>query len=167
MIAHQYLIREKKKIEEKDLIDFLPSEILLSNSEIRIIDKGIASKIIIEYEWLGTMPYITKYHFGLYFKINNKEYLGGVVTFGDDYTENTGVWKKYGFEDKLILLNRGVCLWWTPKNSASYLISRACKWIKDNTKYRIITATVDPAAGEIGTIYQSLNWKYFGLMSGN
>jgi len=77
------------------------------------------------------------------------------------------VWDKYGFTNKILLLSRGVCLWWTPKNTASFFISRVCKWLKNNTKYRIITATVDPAAGEIGTIYQSLNWLYVGVMSGN
>lgn len=165
MEAHQYKIRlEKSKTES---LDFNLNDISLKKSEIRLIDKSTASKIILEYEWLGTMPYITRYHFGIYFNVNGVEYLGGVLTFGDDYAENTGVWKKYGFDDKLLLLNRGVCLWWTPKNSASYFISRVCKWIKNNTKYRIISATVDPMAGEIGTIYQSLNWVYVGLMSGN
>ena len=165
MEAHQYKIRlEKSKTET---LNFDLKNVFLEKSEVRLIDKSTASKIILEYEWLGTMPYITRYHFGIYFKIDDVEYLGGVLTFGDDYAENTGVWKKYGFEDKLLLLNRGVCLWWTPKNTASYFISRACKWIKKNTKYRIISATVDPMAGEIGTIYQSLNWVYVGLMSGN
>ena len=165
MEAHQHKIRVEKSKTEK--INFDLNDVKLNNSEIRLIDKKTASKIILEYEWLGTMPYITRYHFGIYFNINGVEYLGGVLTFGDDYAENTGVWKKYGFDDKLLLLNRGVCLWWTPKNTASYFISRVCKWIKNNTKYRIITATVDPMAGEIGTIYQSLNWVYVGLMSGN
>ena len=47
------------------------------------------------------------------------------------------------------------------------MISRVVKWLKTNTKYTIITATVDPNAGEIGTIYQSLNWYYTGVFSGN
>lgn len=165
MIAHQYKIRtEKSKIEK---LDFNPELLSLSNTEIRLIPKPLAKDIIVEYEWLGTIPHQTSYHFGIYFKIDNTEYLGGVLIFSEDYAQNTGVWEKYGFGDKLLLLSRGVCLWWTPKNTASYFISRACKWIKNNTKYRIITATVDPMAGEIGTIYQSLNWHYVGLMTGN
>lgn len=165
MEAYQYRIKKEKSKTEK--IDFNLSDVQLKNSEIMVIDKPTAKKIIEEYEWLGTMPHITRYHFGIYFTINKKRYLGGVLTFGDDYAANTGVWDKYGFEDKLLLLNRGVCLWWTPKNTASYFISRVCRWLKKNTKYRIITATTDPMAGEIGVIYQSLNWKYVGLMSGN
>lgn len=167
MIAHQYKIREEKRLAEKDNITFDPSNLKLANSEIRIINKQIAKNLIIEYEWLKSIPQFTKYHFGIYFNINGEEYLGGVLIFSGDYAQNTGVWDKYGFGDKLILLSRGVCLWWTPKNTASFFISKAINWIKTNTHYRIVTATVDPMAGEIGTIYQSLNWKYVGLMSGN
>ncbi len=165
MEAYQYKIRKEKSKTEN--IEFSETDVNLNNTEIKVIDKPTAKKIIEEYEWLGTMPQITKYHFGIYFKINEKSYLGGVLTFGDDYAANTGVWDKYGYEDKILLLNRGVCLWWTPKNTASFFISRVCKWLKKNTKYRIITATIDPMAGEVGIIYQSLNWHYVGLMSGN
>ena len=53
-------------------------------------------RIIEDYEWLGYMPSYTKYHFGLFFKVGDKEYLGGVVTFQDDYVGNTTVWDSYG-----------------------------------------------------------------------
>jgi group I intron endonuclease len=165
MESYQYTIRKNKSLVET--IDFDINDVSLNNCTIKQINKQTATNIILEYEWLHTMPYICLYQFGLFFKIGNKEVLGGVLVFSTEYAENTGVWLNYGFEDKILLLSRGVCLWWTPKNSASYFISRACKWIKNNTKYRIITATVDPSAGEIGTIYQSLNWYYVGLMSGN
>lgn len=164
-IAHQYKIRVDKSKNEK--IDFDLSDVMLNNTTFEIIDKQTAKEVIVEYEWLKTIPHQTSFHFGLYFNINNKKYLGGVLIYSEDYAQNTGVWDKYGFGDKLILLSRGVCLWWTPKNSASYFISKSIKWLKDNTKYRIVTATVDPNAGEIGTIYQSLNWVYVGLMRGN
>ena len=165
MEAYQSKIREEKSKIEK--LNFNLEDVTLENTEIRQIDKQTATKIIVEYEWLGTMPFIVKYCFGLYFNVDGIEKIGGVLVYSNDYADNTGVWDKYEFTDKLLLLSRGVCLWWTPKNSASYFISRVNKWIKDNTKYRIITATIDPAAGEIGTIYQSLNWHYVGVMSGN
>jgi group I intron endonuclease len=165
MVAYQYRIRKEKELTET--LDFDQSLISLDNTDIRLIDKKTATNIILEYEWLHSMPFANKYFFGIYFKISESEYLGGVLVFGNEYSENTGNWDKYEYRNKLLLLSRGVCLWWTPKNTASYFISRALKWIKTNTQYRIITATVDPAAGEIGTIYQSLNWVYVGLMSGN
>lgn len=165
MVAYQYKIRKEKELSEK--LDFNINDVNLKNTIIKQINKKTASDVILEYEWLHSMPFANKYFFGIYFIINNIEHLGGVLVFGNEYSENTGNWDKYEFTDKLLLLSRGVCLWWTPKNTASFFISRVIKWIKQNTKYKIITATVDPAAGEIGTIYQSLNWDYVGLMSGN
>lgn len=164
--AHQYRIRlEMSKTED---LDFDPDDIELKNSYIKKISRSLAKEVIIKYEWLKTIPQVTRYCLGLYFKLpNNKEVLGGVLIYSDDYAQNTSVWDKYKFYDKIILLSRGVCLWWTPKNTASYFIAQSYNWLKKNTKYEIITATVDPAAGEIGTIYQALNWEYVGLMSGN
>lgn len=165
--AHQYKIRLKKQKEEQDNLPFKLSEVDLNNTTIKIISKKDAENIIVNYEWLKKMPGFSKYFFGLFFNINGVEYLGGVLVYGPEYGSNTNVWYKYGFDDKILLLSRGVCLWWTPKNTASYFISRANKWIKENTEYRIITATIDPMAGEFGTIYQSMNWHYVGLMGGN
>ncbi len=167
MIAHQYKIRQQKEEEEKDSLSFDISKLSLNNTVIKEINFNTAKDIILEYEWLKKMPAFSKYYLGIFFIIDGKEHLGGVLVYGPEYSLNTGVWDKYGYSDKILLLSRGVCLWWTPKNTASYFITKANKWIKNNTKYRIITATVDPSAGEIGTIYQSINWYYVGLMSGN
>lgn len=165
MEAYQYKIRKEKALIEE--LDFDVNLVDLKNTEIKLISKSLATQVILEYEWLHSIPLANKYFFGIYFNVEDKQYIGGVLIFGIEYSENTGVWKKYDYEGKMLLLSRGVCLWWTPKNTASFFISKACKWIKDNTEYKIITATVDPAAGEVGIIYQSLNWKYVGLMSGN
>lgn len=165
ILSHQYKIRVQKSKEE--LIDFDVQDVLFKNSSIRIIDRKICETVINEYEWLGYLPKYTNYHFGLFFKINDKEYLGGVVALQPEYGENMGVWDKYGYTGKIIQLSRGVCLWWTPKNSASYMISKIIKFLKKNTKYEILTATVDGQAGEIGTIYQALGWYYIGCMGGN
>lgn len=165
MVAFQYEIRKQKELTES--LNFNIDDVDLNNTTIKRIDKLTATNVILEYEWLHSMPFANKYFFGIFFNVNNIEYLGGVLVFGNEYSENTGVWNKYGFEKNMLLLSRGVCLWWTPKNTASFFISRVCKWLKNNTDYKVITATVDPAAGEIGTIYQSLNWHYVGLMSGN
>jgi len=166
-IAHQYKIRLKKQEEEQDNLPFNLSDVDLENTTLKLISKKEAEDVIVKYEWLKKMPGFSKYFFGLFFNINGNEYLGGVLVYGPEYGSNTDVWYKYGFDDKILLLSRGVCLWWTPKNTASYFISRANKWIKENTDFRIITATIDPMAGEFGTIYQSLNWHYVGLMGGN
>lgn len=168
MEAYQYKIRKEQEFLERNIISFNKDNALLKNTTIKLIDSSIAKEIILKYEWLKSMPLFNKFYFGIYFNIDGNDYLGGVVIYSEEYSANKATtWDKYGFTNKIILLSRGVCLWWTPKNTASYFISRTCKWIKENTNYKIITATVDPAAGEIGIIYQSLGWYYIGLMSGN
>ena len=165
--CYQYRIRERKRIEEVGTLSFNPSDCDLKSCDVRLIDKQSAKKLIEGYEWLSYMPSYTKYHFGVYFKIDGIEHLGGVVVFQKDYVENTGVWDTYGYSGKLLLLSRGVCLWWTPKNTATFLIAKALSWIEHNTDTKVITATVDSLAGEIGTIYQAANWVYVGVMRGN
>jgi hypothetical protein len=165
--CYQYRIREKMKKLEEDKLQFNIKEISLDNAYVKIINKNECKEVIEEYEWLGYMPNYTKYHFGLFFKVDGEEYLGGVLSFQQDYVENVGGWDKYDYSGKILLLSRGVCVWWTPKNSASFLISKALNWLGKNTDYKVITATVDGLAGEIGTIYQSCNWVYTGVMDGN
>ena len=48
----------------------------------------------------------------------------------------------------------------------SWLVSRACKWMVQNTEFRVFEAYSDPLAKELGTIYQALNWTYLGQTSG-
>jgi hypothetical protein len=167
IIAHQYKIRLEKEVLEKKKLPFDINLISLKKAVVKEISRSECEKIINEYEWLGYLPKYTKYHFGLFFEINGIEYLGGVVALQPEYGDNVGVWDKYGFTNKIIQLSRGVCLWWSPKNSASFMISRVLKWLSKNTKYEVVSATVDSNAGEIGTIYQSLGWLYTGTMDGN
>jgi len=139
-------------------------DLTLKNTIIKEISITEARPIIEKYEWLGTIAAVNKHAYGIYFKDNTTglSVCGGVVVFGSEYSENLGVWDKYGFSNKIILLNRGVCLHWTPKNTASYLIMAAIKMLPK--QYEIVTCTVDHNAGEVGTIYQSCNFHYVGSM---
>ena len=162
--AHQSLMREEWASIEKKTLDFNPSDLVLSDAFIRPIERRDAKPVIEQYEYLKCMPAVSTHHFGIYFNTLKGERLGGVLVYGPDYAKNLGHWDKYGYTDNMLLLSRGVCLWWTPHNTASYFISRANRWLRDNTDFRVITATVDAMAGEVGTIYQSLNWDYVGSM---
>jgi hypothetical protein len=73
-----------------------------------------------------------------------------------------------GKENKNIikLVSRGASISWAPKNMGSWLVSRACKWMVQNTDFRVFEAYSDPLAKELGTIYQALNWIYLGQTSG-
>lgn len=159
--AHQKIIRDEKAITDKNNLFgsyWNNLDLDLKNAEIREIGLSSAAKMIIEYEWLGCMPAVNFFAFGIFF--NNV--CGGVVVYGQEYTENLGVWDKYDYTGKIILLSRGVCLHWTPKNTNSKLIMASMKMLPE--KYKIVTCTTDHLAGEIGTIYQSCNFHYVGSM---
>ena len=159
--AHQRKIREEKALKpSEDLFGRWWEKIDtdIRKAEVREISYGQANEIIEEYEWLGCMPAMVKVCYGIFFE----NVCGGAVVFSDEYAENLGVWDKYDFTGKIILLSRGACVHWAHKHSASRLISRAIKLLP--VKYKIITATTDELAGEIGTIYQACNFNYVGVM---
>jgi len=163
-IAHQKLIKDKMaKQDSWNLFgkwwDNINTDI--KKSEVKPIDYKTASNVIQKYEWLQCMPAMVKYCFGIYFEGN----LGGVVVYSVEYSENLGHWDKYDYTNKMILLSRGACVHWSHPHSASKLITQSMKMLPD--KYKIVTATVDEQAGEIGTIYQACNFIYIGSMRDN
>ena len=159
--AHQKIVRDKRAVT--DLQNLFGNywenlDLNLKNAVVREIDIITAKKVIEEYEWLGCMPAITWFCYGIYFD----NICGGVVVFSPEYIENLGRWDKYDYTGKIILLSRGVCLHWTPINTNSKLIMAAIKMLPE--KYKIVTCTTDHLAGEIGTIYQACNFYYVGSM---
>ena len=157
-ICHQYRRRIEKEVEEVDKISEIKENLVpLKQTKVVRVPVKFVSPFILEYEYLGTMPGWSEFAFAQYFK----NLVGGVLLFGHT-TGSDKAFTKMFKNEKVLQLQRGVNFWWTPKNSASYFISKACRWLKDNTDYNIITATCDEEAGEVGTIYQALNWSYIG-----
>lgn len=130
----------------------------LARAEVREIDQRTAANVIVKYEWMRSMPAIAWHCFGCYFEDN----LGGVVVYGPEYSENLGPWDKYGYTGRLILLSRGVTVHWAHPHTASFLVRRSMALLPE--KYEVVTAMVDPAAGEVGTIYQACGFVYAGSM---
>lgn len=166
-VAHQYLRRKEKEIEESNNPYWKNINMDLKTTEVRPISLSLTKEIIEEYEYLGCLAAVNWFQYGIFFKSldGESEVCGGVVVYGQEYAENRGVWDKYGFTGKIILLNRGVCLHWTPRNTNSKLIMESTKLLPP--KYEVVTCTVDPDAGEIGTIYQACNFHYVGAMRKN
>lgn len=160
----QYQRRIETELEDQDnteLLDLIDkTDFSFYKATVRPIPIAEAKKIIERYEYLGTIAAINKYAFGLYFG----ELLSGVVIFGHEYSINLPFWQeKYGMDkDNTLLLSRGVCTWWCPKNANSFLVSNAIKQLSH--QYKVITCTVDPMAKEKGTIYQACNFHYLGSM---
>src|SRR5205823_2134615 len=100
----------------------------------------------------------TDYQFGLYFG----EHLAGVVCFGRTAGTKTAAsvcGEEYAHLVKV--LNRGACVHWAHPNSASFMISHACRLMTEKG-YHIFVAYSDAEAGEVGTVYQASNWLYAG-----
>jgi hypothetical protein len=127
-------------------------------AEVRPIPLSEAKAIIERHEWLGKMPAVATLAFGVFFG----DRCGGAVVFGPEYAENIGVWSRYGFTGKIVAFLRGACEPWAHPHSASKLIRRAIRLLPD--RYRVVTATCDAAAGEVGTIYQACGFDYVGQM---
>lgn len=160
-VAWQKKIRDRNATKEANtpvMFPTKPEKTDLHTSYVREVSYETAEKVILEYEWLKCMPSIVLYCYGIYFD----GFLGGVVVYSQEYAENLGKWDAYGYTGKIILLSRGACLHWTPKNTASRLIMKSIKLLPE--KYRVVTATVDELAGEIGTIYQACGFYYVGVM---
>ena len=160
--AHQRIIREKKEKSPPSLSLFndKPLNIDIKKATIKPVNYKTAQKIILEYEWLGTMGQCM-YAYGIYFD----NICGGVVCFGLPSSPIAGNLCGDKYQANAICLERGACVYWAHPHSASKLISYACKDISKRTKYRIFYAYSDESAGEIGTIYQACNWYYLGKMA--
>ena len=123
---------------------------------VRPTSRKVAQKIILHYEWLGTLP-ICRSYYGIFF---DKHFCGGVVCFGSPagnrIAEQVGVDQR-----EMAYLARGACTHWTPKGTGSKLISYALKLEKKRGR-KIAIAYSDTDAGEIGTLYQATNWICIG-----
>lgn len=166
MKAHQSTIRERE-LKNFGLEPWSHVNVDLSVAVVKPSSYQLTKEIILRYEWLGTMPSVMLQSYGIFFPWKNGlgYECGGVVIYAHDYVENRGVWDKYGYTGKMILLARGACAHWTPKNTASKLIRESMRLLPP--KYKVVTATVDANAGEVGTIYQACNFVYTGVMRKN
>jgi hypothetical protein len=148
--AHQ------RQIKERLALDGAVGGVDISTAIVRPIALSKAKALIETYE---VMPAVSRLAFGIFFG----DELGGAVVYGDvEYAENLGVWDRYGYSGKIIALLRGACLPWAHPHAASKLIRRSMDLLPE--RYKVITATVDRAVGEIGTIYQACGFDYVGVM---
>jgi len=162
----------QRKIREKEAKKDPRPVVGLEHATVVEISYEKAKQVILKYEWLGNMG-STERSFGL---ILDGE-LAGVCCFGATAGTETArsvcgeEWAQY-----VVTLCRGACCHWADPHSASYLISRACKLMANSGRTTrsgkvflpayIFVAYSDTDAGEIGTVYQSLNWAYTGKTSG-
>jgi hypothetical protein len=90
--AHQRIIRERlaAKSPESAAVD-------IRGAQVRPITLAEARALIEVYE---PMSAVSRFAFGIFFDRR----CGGAVVYGDEYTENLGVWDRYGYRGKIIAL---------------------------------------------------------------
>jgi len=157
MVCHQKIVRDRKSYESQDLFDMSSLiDTSVENSHIREVSYKEASSIILDYEWLGTMPSQLYKAIGLFFG----DTLSAVECFSATRPGGT-----YSVEGKpAVCLARGACAHWCPPWVSSRLISSSLKLL-DPEKFWFCVAFSDTDAGEIGTVYQASNWTCLGPVS--
>ncbi len=95
------------------------------------------------------------------FKLTYNGKLIGAMIYGR--IAMLGVWKKYVNNEKdLTELRRLCCIDKTPKNTESYFIGKTIRWIRDNTRIKLILSYADKTYGHVGIIYQASNFSLVG-----
>jgi hypothetical protein len=158
--CHQRVIRERIADNPPiGLLDSHPQNPSIQSADIVRVDFKTAKHIILQYEWLGTMPSGFRAAFGIFFG----GVCGGVVVYGSPNPMQIAKSVCGGkYVKETWQLHRGACVWWAHEHSASKLIGVSLREV-EKLGARIVVAYSDPRAGEIGTVYQATNWLYCGL----
>lgn len=149
--CHQKIKKEEMRQYEQ------PIDMENSIGYVREISYAEAKRVIVRYEWLGTMPSSPWKNYGLF--IGNE--LVAVECFAERGSGN----RRYGYLGKpAICLARGASIAHAPTWAGSYLISRALKLVEKELTYSpcYVLAYADWEAGELGHIYQACSWVYTG-----
>ena len=154
MICHQRKIRD-----ERALSNPRPAMDSLAGCVVKRITEDEARQVILEYEWLGTMPTVALAYYGL---LNAAGEIAGVTCFGTGVGTNARNVCGAEHRDVTVCLERGACVHWAHKDAGSFLVSKACRLAAQEFGWQVFYAYSDEEAGEIGTIYQACNWTYIG-----
>ena len=125
---------------------------------VEAIEAEEAREFILRYESLGTIGRpIARY--------GARDWTGelaAVALFGKTGGNEARNMCGPDYIESAICLERGACAHWAHPHTASWFIPRACRMASANHGWRIFYAYSDPAAGEIGTVYQAAGWLYLG-----
>lgn len=161
--AWQHKIRVEKEREwiESGKPRFWESlDLDLKKAVVREVNRQTAEKIILEYEWLGDMAVTDKYY-GIFFD----QFCAGVICI---HTKGVSIpsSKHYGLTIyDISYFARGACVFWSPKGTASKLLSVVAR-LEKKRGAKMCIGFADTDAGEYGTIYQACNWLCIGKLPG-
>lgn len=116
-------------------------------------------QVVAETHYIGR-PGATSVGLGLYVD----GVIAGVITFGTIPKNNATAVCGPLLAGAVMELTRLALYDWAPRNSESWLISRALKWLaSERPDVRIVVSYADSAQGHVGTVYQATNWVYTGM----
>ena len=96
------------------------------------------------------------------FRLDHEGQMIGALLFGEMATR--GQWEPYGSSERSVLeLRRLVLIDETPRNSESFFIGRALRWLKRNTEVEVVVSYADPAHGHEGVVYRASNFTHVGF----
>ena len=163
----QYDIRMnnlEQDLKESNLTDEYVSNLTVKDFHFRLVEDKEEQQNIVDFikrhEWLGNLSQYTTHWFGCY----HKDILAGAILFNMPNAFSKSLGEDTSQLERLI--SRGACISWSPKNLASAFVMWCIKYMVENTQYRLFTAYSDPAAKELGTIYQACNFYYLGQSFG-
>jgi hypothetical protein len=138
-------------------IENVPQLQTLDGTTVERISKVQAASFIMRNEWMGSMPSFVLDCYGL--KLGRK--LLGVTVFaaGSGSPESLRITNSPA---KTVVLARGACVHYAPKDAGSFLTRHVCRKAYLDHGWEVFIAYSDPAAGEIGTVYQAVGWYYIG-----
>jgi hypothetical protein len=152
-ICWQFRVKQRKASEDRN-----PPTIEGLEPCVTTIGQAEAGRFIAQYEWLGNAG-TSRYCYGLRYG----PHLAAVVCFTRP-TGRTAFATLLGVDPRLVFqLCRGASAHWAPKCASSMLIARSLRMMEQRTAAKLIVAYADPAAGEIGIVYQATNATYLGL----
>ncbi len=165
MICHQRKIRDEMLAKEGCALGPYP----LKKCKVLPISRKEATEVILKYEWLGTMPQVGRYFYGL---VRPDGRIIGATCFGTGPSPQARDFCGQENISRVLCLERGACAPISNKGrkhadgAASKLIMRSCKDLAHSTRKSeqigAFFAYSDQAAGELGTVYQAAGWIYIG-----
>ena len=146
----------QKALRDEYLHEGTPDvDLRLKGAKVRRVSRKMAERVILKYEWLGTMGN-SGLHYGIFFG----DYCAGVccVALNGSGTAGNTVHLQFGLQrSDVATLVRGACVHWAPSGSNSKLVSWTCRLLERDSAAKLVGAYSDSDAGEIGTIYQACN----------
>jgi hypothetical protein len=102
------------------------------------------------------------FHIGL--RTLEENHLMALVTLSPFDLEHVAAYLPSGIKtSQVMVVSRVYCFDWSPRNTISYLLSRAIKWIRRRApSIKMVLTYVNPNLGFTGASYKAANWVVFG-----